>query len=105
MFNMQKMMKQAQEMQARLEEMQEKLKDIEVDAEAGAGLVKVRINCDGKVTKVQIDDSLLSDKETLEDLMIAAMNNANTARDAKIKSETQDLMQSMGMPGDVRLPF
>lgn len=105
MFNMQKMMKQAQEMQARLEEMQEKLKDIEVDAEAGAGLIKIRMNCDGKVTKVQLDDSLLNDKETLEDLIIAAMNNANAARDAKIKSETQNLMQGMGMPGDIKLPF
>lgn len=105
MFNMQKMMKQAQEMQARLAEMQEKLKDIEVDAEAGAGLVKVRITCDGKVTKVQIDDSLLNDKETLEDLIIACMNNANKTRDERIKTETQGMMQSMGLPGDTQLPF
>lgn len=105
MFNMQKMMKQAQEMQARLEEMQEKLKDIEVQGEAGAGLVKVRLTCDGKVIGVSIDESLMSDKETLEDLITACMNNANQARDARIKSETQGLMQSVGLPGDTKLPF
>ena len=105
MFNMQKMMKQAQEMQFKLQEMQEKLKDIEVDGEAGGGLVKVRITCAGKVVNISIDDSLLEDKETLEDLIAAAMNNANAARDERIKSETEGLMGGMGLPGDTQLPI
>ncbi len=92
-------MKQAQEMQFKLQEVQEKLKDIEVEAEAGGGLVKVKLSCSGKVTGVQIDDSLMaSDKETLEDLVIAAMNNANEVKEDRIKTETQGMMEGMGLP-------
>ena len=69
----------------KLQEVQEKLKDIEVSAESGGGLVKVTSNCAGVITKVEIDDSLMSsDKETLEDLITAAMNTVNDVKDAKI---------------------
>lgn len=96
---MQKMMKQAQEMQFKLQEVQEKLKDIEVQAEAGGGLVKVTSTCAGVITKVEIDDSLMtSDKETLEDLIIAAMNNVNDVKDERIKTETKAMMESLGLP-------
>jgi DNA-binding YbaB/EbfC family protein len=108
MFNMQKMMKQAQEMQMKLQEVQEKLKDIEVSAESGGGLVKVTSNCAGVITKVEIDDSLMaSDKETLEDLIIAAMNTVNDVKDAKIKTETQAMMEGLGLPADAAggMPF
>ena len=78
MFNMQKMMKQAQEMQFKMEEMQEKLKDIQVEAESGGGMIKVQMLCNGVVQKIDIDESLVnSDKETLEDLIVAAINNTN----------------------------
>ncbi len=98
-MDFQKMMKQAQEMQFKLQEVQEKLKDMEVDAEAGAGLVKVRMSCSGKVLSISIDDSLISsDKETLEDLIVAAMNNANEAKEELIKSETKSMMESLGLP-------
>ena len=101
MFNMQKMMKQAQEMQFKLQEVQEKLKDIEVQGESGGGLIKVTMTCAGKVTTVSIDDSLMaSDKETLEDLIAAAMNTANDIKDDKIKTETQAMMESLGLPAD-----
>ncbi len=102
MMNFQKMMKQAQEMQFKLQEIQEKLKDIEVEAEAGGGLVKVRISCSGKILNIHIDDSLMaSDKETLEDLITAAMNNANEAKEERIKSETQSMMGGMGLPDNM----
>ncbi len=98
-MDFQKMMKQAQEMQFKLQEVQEKLKDIEVEAEAGGGLVKVRMSCSGKILSVQIDDSLMvSDKETLEDLITAAMNNANDAKEERIKSETKSMMDGLGLP-------
>lgn len=101
MFNMQKMMKQAQEMQFKLQEVQEKLKDIEVQGESGGGLIKVTMTCAGKVVNVSIDDSLMaSDKETLEDLVAAAMNTANDIKDDKIKTETQAMMESLGLPAD-----
>ncbi len=108
MFNMQKMMKQAQEMQYKLQEVQEKLKDIEITAEAGGGLVKVTMTCASKVTAIDIDDSLMnSDKETLEDLLIAALNNANDVKEERIKSKTKATMEGMGLPGDMAggLPF
>lgn len=99
MFNMQKMMKQAQEMQARLQEVQEKLKDIEVEAEAGGGLIKIRMTCAGKATGLDIDESLIgSDKETLEDLLIAALNTVNDVKDEKIKTETRKMMEGLGLP-------
>ena len=102
MMNFQKMMKQAQEMQFKLQEVQEKLTDIEIEAEAGGGLVKVIMTCAGKVTKIDIDESLMnSDKETLEDLVIAAINNANEAKEERIKNETQAMMKSLGLPEDM----
>ncbi len=104
MFNFQKMMKQAQEMQFKLQEVQEKLKDIEVSGEAGGGLVKVTSSCAGKVTKVEIDNFLLTgDKETLEDLVVAAMNNVNQIKDDRIKDETRKMMEGLGLPSDMGL--
>lgn len=108
MFNMQKMMKQAQEMQFKLQEVQEKLKDIEIEAESGGGLVKITMTCAGKATSIEIDQSLMdSDKETLEDLITAAINTANDVKDERIKTETQAVMKDMGLPTDAAggLPF
>lgn len=99
MMNFQKMMKQAQEMQFKLQEVQEKLKDINIEAESGGGLIKVQMSCSGKVLSVEIDDSLMaSDKETLEDLLTAAMNNANDTKEERIKSETKNLMEGLDLP-------
>lgn len=99
MFNMAKMMKQAQEMQFKLQEVQEKLQDMEVQAEAGGGLVKIRMACSGKVLAVELDQALMDgDKETLEDLIIAAMNTVNDAKEEKVKEETQKVMQGINMP-------
>jgi hypothetical protein len=105
MLNFQKMMQQAQQMQFKLQEMQEKLADIEVEGQSGAGLVSVRMNCKGEVLSLNIDPSLLAEKETLEDLVIAAVNNANMAKEDRIKQETSDMMQSMGLPAGAQLPF
>lgn len=105
-MDIQKMMKQAQEMQFRIQEIQEKLTEIEVEGESGGGLVKIVITCAGKARKVQIDSSLIEgDKETLEDLIVAAMNNANQAKDDRIKSETKNMMEGMGLPTDLNLPM
>ncbi len=99
MINIQKMMKQAQEVQMKLEEIHEKLKDIEVSSESGGGLVKITMTCGGDATRVDIDESLMaSDKETLEDLIVAAINTANTAKDERIKEETQAALREVGLP-------
>lgn len=105
MLNFQKMMQQAQQMQFKLAEMQEKLADIEVEGESGGGLVKIRMTCRGDVTAINIDPSVLGDKETLEDLVIVAFNTANAAKEARIKDETAQMMQSMGLPAGAQLPF
>lgn len=105
MINIQKMMQQAQQMQFKLQEMQEKLVDIEVEGASGGGLVKVRMNCKGEVLALDIDPSLLGEKDTLEDLVIAAFNNVNAVKEERIKKETSDMMQSMGLPAGGQLPF
>lgn len=104
MLNIQKMMQQAQAMQHKLQELQEKFKDIIVHGEAG-GLVKVTMSCDGRVHKIDISDSALSDKETLEDLVTAAVNSATKAREERIQGETKTAMEALGMPADAKLPF
>lgn len=102
MFDMQKMMKQAQEMQFKMQEMQEKLKEIEVTGQSGGGLVKVIMTCAGDVQNIDLDASLIQadEKEILEDLIVAAMNNANELREQKVSEETQRMMREAGLPSD-----
>lgn len=104
MMNFQKMMQQAQDMQNKLQEMQEKLSDIDVEAESGGGMVKVIMNCKGDLRGLSVDPSVMDDKDTMEDLIIAAVNNANAVKDDKIKEETQKMMESMGLPAGTQLP-
>lgn len=106
MMNFQQMMKQAQEMQLKIQQMQQKLGDVEVQGESGGGMVKVTMTCSGRVVRISIDSGLIgSDKETLEDLIVAAVNKATEAKDGRIKDETRAMMESLGLPSDVSLPF
>lgn len=105
MINFQKMMQQAQDMQMKLQELNEKMKDVQVEAESGGGMVKVIMSCDGKIVNITIDPSVISgDKETLEDLIIAAINNGTTAKDQKVHEETQDMLKDLGLPEGTQLP-
>ena len=104
MINFKEMMQQAQQMQFKLQEMQEKLKDIYIEGESGGGMVKVEMSCAGEVRAVTIDPSVMSDKETLEDLIVAALNNANENKDKRIQDETAAMMEGMGLPPDTKLP-
>ena len=99
-MDIQKMMQQAQDVQFKLQELQEKMKDVNVEAEAGGGLVKVVLSCAGVIQSLNIHESLLvaDEKETTEDLIIAAMNNAGEARDRKVQEETQAMMKGLGLP-------
>ena len=99
-------MKQAQEMQENLKKAQEEIAKMEVTGESGAGLVKVTMTGKHDVTKVSIDDSLLGDdREMLEDLVAAAVNDANR----RVEKETQDRMSEvtagMDLPPGMNLPF
>lgn len=107
MFNIQKMMQQAKQVQEKLEEVQEKLKDIDVTGEAGNGLVKITMSCAYEIRNVSIDPSLLApaNKEMLEDLIAAALNNANEAKETRVKQETQSMTQSLGIDANTKFPF
>ncbi|MDU0354837.1 YbaB/EbfC family nucleoid-associated protein [Paraglaciecola aquimarina] len=100
------MMKQAQQMQERMQKSQEELTKIEVTGESGAGLVKITMTCNHAVRRVEIDDSLMDDdKDMIEDLVAAAINDANR----RIQETTQEKMASvtggMQMPPGMKMPF
>ncbi|MBR9867833.1 YbaB/EbfC family nucleoid-associated protein [uncultured Amphritea sp.] len=100
------LMKQAQKMQAEMQKAQEEIAKAEVNGESGAGLVKIVMNGRHDVRSVTIDDSLMEeDKEILEDLIAAAVNDAVR----KVEAETQERMAKvtggMGMPPGFNMPF
>jgi hypothetical protein len=99
-------MKQAQKMQADLQKAQERLAKEEVTGESGGGLVKVTLNGRHEVRRVEIDDSLLGDdKEMLEDLVAAAMNDAVHKVAEKTQNSMSDVTSGMGQPPGFKLPF
>jgi len=106
-MNIAKMMQQAKVMQDKMAEMQEKLGEIEVEGTAGGGLVKVITTCKGEVRNLSLDESILvpSEKEVIEDLIKAAMNDAKVKADQKMANETQGMMGDMGLPAGTKLPF
>lgn len=100
------LMKQAQEMQERLQKMQEELANTEVTGESGAGMVKVLMTGRHDVRRVQIDDSLLSeDKEVLEDLLAAAVNDAVRRVEQNNKDKMGGLASGINLPPGFKLPF
>lgn len=109
MFNMQQMMQKAQKMQKKMAELQEEAGQIEVQGAAGGGVVKITMTCKGEVKALNIDPSLMSDKEMLEDMIIAAANDARVKADQTMAEATQKAMNDMGIPpgmlGGGGLPF
>lgn len=106
-MNIQQIMDQAKAMQIEMQKMQDKLGDVEVTGEAGGGMVQVVMSCKGQAKKVNLDSSVIDaeDKETLEDLIVAAVNDAKKKADATLADETKKMMTKMGLPSDVELPF
>lgn len=104
--NMGDMMKKAQKMQEEMQKAQEEIAKAEVTGESGAGLVKVTMNGRHDVRKVDIDDSLMSeDKEILEDLLAAAVNDAVRRVEANQKEKMSGMMSGLGVPSDFKMPF
>lgn len=100
------LMKQAQQMQANMQKMQEDLAKAEVKGEAGAGLVAVTMNGRHDVKRVHIDDSLMSeDKEMLEDLLAAAVNDAVRKIETQNREQMAKMTAGMGIPPDFKMPF
>lgn len=99
-------MKQAQQMQDKMKEVQDQLAKMEVTGESGAGLVKVTMLGNHNLKRVEIDDSLLEDdKEILEDLVAAAMNDAVRRVEAQNKEQMEELTGGMSLPPGMKMPF
>ena len=100
------LMKQAQQMQDNMKRDQEKLALIEVEGQSGAGLVKVTITCRNEVRRVAIDPSLLGDdRDMLEDLLVAAMNDALRRADQTSQEQMSGLTAGLPLPPGFKLPF
>lgn len=106
-MNIAKMMQQAKQMQDKMQDMQEQLSHVEVAGQSGGGLVKVVSTCKGEVRALDIDESLIvpAEKEVLEDLIKAALNDVKAKADEKLADETQKMMADLGLPAGTQLPF
>ncbi|MTH98713.1 MULTISPECIES: YbaB/EbfC family nucleoid-associated protein [Alphaproteobacteria] len=105
--DMAKMMKSAQDLQTKMTEMQEELNNIMVVGESGAGLVKATASAKGELKGLDIDPSIFNgdDKEVVEDLILAAIKDAQSKATERSQEEMSKLTESMGLPADIKLPF
>lgn len=110
-MNIAKMMQQAKAMQGKMQDMEAKMADMTVEGASGGGLVKITLTCKGKCRAIDIDPSIIKieEKEVLEDLVMAAINDARAKGEAKIAEETQKMVADLGLPpgalGGGGLPF
>jgi DNA-binding YbaB/EbfC family protein len=106
-MNLQKMMKQAQEMQQKMADLQAKVEAQEVDGNAGGGAVTLRMNGKHRLLKISIDASLLKEdeKEVLEDLIVAAHNDACNKIDSNTSEQMSQATSGMQLPPGFKLPF
>ena len=107
MTNLGKMMKQAQEMQSRMAEMQAGLEAVEIDGAAGGGMVSATHTGKGELRRLKIDPALVDpdDIEVLEDLVIAAVNDAKAKVEAHVAEEMKKLTGGLQLPPGLELPF
>jgi len=100
------LMKQAQQMQADMQKAQEELANLQIEGQSGAGLVKVTMNGQHELLRVSIDDSLIGDdKDMLEDLIAAAVNDASQKLAAESKDKMSGLTAGMQLPPGMKMPF
>jgi len=99
------LMKQAQEMQKNLQAAQEEIAQTKVQGEAGGGLLKVVMTGKHELVKVEIDDSIMDDKEMLEDLFAAAVNSAVRKVEEVSAEKMGALGQGLDLPGGIKFPF
>ncbi len=99
------LMKQAQQMQENMKKMQDQLATIEVEGQSGAGMVKVTMTCKYDVRRVAIDPSVMDDKEMLEDLLAAAVNDAVRRVEATTQEKMAGFTAGLNLPPGMKLPF
>jgi DNA-binding YbaB/EbfC family protein len=107
MKNLSQMMKQAQEMQLKMDEMQSKLAKMEVIGSSGAGMIEVTLSGKSDVRKIKIAPAVInpSDPEVLEDLIVAAFNDAKSKVEAKVGDKMSEMTGGMQLPPGFKLPF
>ena len=107
MNNFNDMMKKAQEMQKKVQEIQDTLSNLEVEGNSGGGMVKIVMNCKNEVKKINIDPSLIKqdEKEIMEDLIVAALNDAKSKAEEKSQEEMKKLTGGLGLPPGMKMPF
>lgn len=107
MKNLGQMMKQAQAMQAKMAEMQEKLGQLEVTGQSGGGMVKATLNGRSELRRLKIDPSLVdpNDVEVMEDLIVAAVNDAKAKAEAAVAEEMKKVTGGLDLPPGLKLPF
>ena len=99
------LMKQAQQMQENMKKAQEQLAQIEVEGQSGAGMVKVVMTCAHDVRRVSIDASVMDDKEMLEDLVAAAVNDAMRRAEQVSQERMAGFTAGLNLPAGMKLPF
>ena len=100
------LMKQAQQMQANMKKAQEEMASLTVTGESGGGMVKVTMTCQHRLQALEIDDTLIGDdKEMLEDLIMAAFNDAVTKVEKTVQEKFSGLTSGMSLPPGMNLPF
>lgn len=106
-MNLQQMMKQAQQMQKKVEAAQQKIAAAEYNGTSGGGMVQVTINGKSEVKKLKIDPSIIDpkDAEMLEDLIVAAFNNAKKDADEAASGAMNEAVGGMGLPPGFKMPF
>jgi hypothetical protein len=106
-MNLQKMMKQAQEMQSKMAAMQARLEEEENEGSAGGGMVKVVISGKKQMKKITLDESLIvpAEKDVLEDLIVAAFNDASNKADKAASDQMSQVTAGMALPAGLKLPF
>ncbi|RYH08181.1 YbaB/EbfC family nucleoid-associated protein [Tropicimonas sp. IMCC6043] len=104
--DMAKMMKKAQEMQGKMAALQSELENTVVIGESGAGLVRARATAKGELTGLEIDPSIFNpdEKEVVEDLILAAIKDAQGKASAKSKEEMEKLTSELGLPAGMDIP-
>ena len=99
-------MKQAQQMQTEMAKAQEELSGLEVNGEAGGGMVQLTMTCRHEVRGIKIDDALIGeDKDMLEDILAAAFNDALRKVEKTVQDKYSGMTAGLGLPGGMKLPF
>lgn len=106
-MNIGQMMRQVQDMQTKMADMQNRLGDVEITGQSGGGMVTVVMNGKAEMRKITIDPKLIdaSEKEMLEDLIVAAVNDAKSKAEKQVAEETEKMMGGIKLPPGVKLPF